>query len=62
VAHLGGFIGGVLLGCLASLRPSLAFTRGLNLGSGLVFAWLVVWPWWLGLIKQQSRNFFDFFR
>ena len=49
LAHLGGFIGGILLGGLASLRPNLAQEPSANLTSGLVFVWLVAWPWWLAL-------------
>jgi membrane associated rhomboid family serine protease len=50
LAHLGGFISGILLGSLASLVPKLVQKPGINLASGLAFALLVAWPWWLALL------------
>jgi membrane associated rhomboid family serine protease len=49
LAHLGGFLGGILLGTLASRRPNLAQSAGINLLAGLLFVGLVVYPWWLAL-------------
>lgn len=47
LAHLGGFLSGLFLGCLLSLVPSLAQRTTPHLLSGLLFALLVLWPWWL---------------
>jgi len=49
VAHLGGFATGLVLGALLSLVPGIARKPNANLISGLVFALLVIVPWWLAL-------------
>jgi len=49
MAHLGGFASGLLLGALLSLVPASAQKPTANLLSGLVFALLVIIPWWLAL-------------
>jgi rhomboid protease GluP len=49
VAHLGGFVCGLLLGALLSLIPGMAQKANANLLCGLVFALLVLVPWWLAL-------------
>jgi rhomboid protease GluP len=49
LAHAGGFATGLLLGGLLTLIPGLAQRAAVNFFSGLVFALLVVVPWWLGL-------------
>jgi membrane associated rhomboid family serine protease len=49
MAHLGGFVSGLLLGALCNLVPSLAQKPAANLLGGLVFALLVIVPWWLAL-------------
>jgi membrane associated rhomboid family serine protease len=49
VAHLGGFASGVLLGAVATQVPDLAQRVKTNLISGLIFALLVIVPWWLAL-------------
>jgi rhomboid protease GluP len=49
LAHCGGFAGGLLLGGLLSLVPDLRQKPLPNLLSGLLFALLVIWPWWLAL-------------
>ena len=46
LAHAGGFCSGVLIGGLLSLVPNLAHERKANLLCALLFAWLVVFPWW----------------
>ena len=48
-AHLGGFLAGVLLGTLATLRLNVAQRGGINLLAGLLFVGLVIYPWWLAL-------------
>jgi len=49
VAHLGGFIAGLLLGALLTVTPRLAHQRGVNLIAGILFTILVVLPWWRAL-------------
>ncbi len=49
LAHLGGFVSGVTLGIPLSLTPGIAGKSWVNLGSGLIFAVLVILPWWLAL-------------
>lgn len=47
LAHLGGFLAGLVVGIPLSLKPRLSQRAGLNLGCGAVFMVLVVLPWWL---------------
>lgn len=49
MAHLGGFVSGLVLGALLNLVPAIAQKPKANLLSGLVFALLVIVPWWLAL-------------
>jgi rhomboid protease GluP len=49
VAHLGGFVCGLLLGGMLSLIPAIAQKPRANLLSGLLFTLLVIIPWWLAL-------------
>ena len=49
VAHLGGFLCGLLLGLLLALAPPLAQRPRINLVAGVLFAALVILPWWLAL-------------
>jgi rhomboid protease GluP len=49
VAHLGGFVCGLLLGILLSLVPEIAHKSRANLLTGLLFAIMVIVPWWLAL-------------
>ena len=49
VAHLGGFITGLLLGSLLALAPRLVHRPRINLTAGLLFAALVILPWWRAL-------------
>ena len=49
MAHLGGFVCGLLLGALFNLLPAIAQKPVANLLGGLVFALLVIVPWWLAL-------------
>jgi rhomboid protease GluP len=51
VAHLGGFVTGLLLGLLLAPVPRLADSRRINLAAGLVFAVLVVLPWLRAVIR-----------
>ncbi len=54
MAHLGGFVTGLLLGALLSRVPSSATSPGANVLSGLLFALLVILPWWLALRGSGS--------
>jgi membrane associated rhomboid family serine protease len=56
VAHLGGFLGGLILGTFLTLIPQPAQRTGLNLACGLVFVLLVVWPWWLAFVQASQRG------
>jgi membrane associated rhomboid family serine protease len=49
VAHLGGFISGLLLGLLLALAPRRAHRPAINLAAAILFAALVVVPWWRAL-------------
>jgi membrane associated rhomboid family serine protease len=47
VAHLGGFISGLLLGIALISTPAITRTNWSNLICGFVFVVLVIVPWWL---------------
>jgi membrane associated rhomboid family serine protease len=47
VAHLGGFLSGLLFGAGLAVVPGLAQKAASNLLCGLIFGALVVLPWWL---------------
>jgi membrane associated rhomboid family serine protease len=49
VAHLGGFLTGLLFGALLVLFPKLSQSTAANLLSGLIFSALVILPWFLAL-------------
>ncbi len=49
VAHLGGFITGLLLGSLLALAPRLTHLPWVNFAAGTLFAILVILPWWHSL-------------
>jgi hypothetical protein len=49
LAHFGGFVSGLVVGGVLSLVPGLRQKPMPNLLSGLLFALLVIWPWWLAL-------------
>ena len=48
-AHFGGFVSGVVLGAIISLLPNPSKKAGWNFAAGLVFAALVIWPWYMAL-------------
>jgi rhomboid protease GluP len=54
MAHLGGFVCGVVMGALLSLVPEIAQKPKANASCGLLFTLLVVLPWWLALRKLAS--------
>jgi membrane associated rhomboid family serine protease len=45
VAHLGGFVAGLLLGAALTLVPRLAQRPMVNLAAGFVFTALVILTW-----------------
>jgi rhomboid protease GluP len=49
MAHLGGFVTGLLLGAALMRAPGFTQSAAANLLSGLFFALLVIIPWWLAL-------------
>ncbi len=53
VAHLGGFVGGLLLGTLLAFWPQLARNTAANLTAGAVFSALTVIAWWLAFTTHQ---------
>jgi membrane associated rhomboid family serine protease len=50
LAHLGGFIAGIIFGIVLRFVPRLAHNTPANLLAGLLFAILVILPWWLALV------------
>ena len=54
VAHFGGFITGVLLGLLLTLAPRLVHRPRINLAAGIIFAALVILPWWWAMARGSS--------
>jgi len=53
LAHLGGFVSGLVLGGLASLTLAHGQRRLPDLAAGLLFALWVIVPWWLALSRLQ---------
>ncbi len=53
VAHLGGFVVGLLLGALLTRIPATTRNWKLNLVLGLIFSLLVVLPWWLAISRAK---------
>jgi hypothetical protein len=49
VAHLGGFVSGLVLGGILLLRSRLAQNTAANIFAGVAFCLLVILPWWLAL-------------
>ncbi len=49
LAHLGGFLSGLILGTVGALIPNLPRRPALNLVCGFTFAVLVVVPWYFAL-------------
>jgi membrane associated rhomboid family serine protease len=49
LAHLGGFVSGLVLGLILNRGPAISGKALANLLSGFLFAGLVILPWWLAL-------------
>jgi len=49
LAHAGGFVSGLVIGAALTQVPRLKSNPMINLLCGLVFAALVIWPWWLAV-------------
>ena len=49
VVHLGGFVNGLLLGSLLAFTPRIIHRPLVNLIAGIMFAVLIILPWWWGL-------------
>jgi len=49
LAHFGGFVSGIALGCLLRMSPRLSKNSMANVFAGIAFGVLVILPWWLAL-------------
>jgi rhomboid protease GluP len=55
LAHLGGFAAGLVIGIPLARKPALREQPAVNLICGLIFALLVILPWWLALSRGAAR-------
>jgi membrane associated rhomboid family serine protease len=55
VAHLGGFVTGLILGALLATAPRFIHRPRVNLAAGILFAVLVILPWWWALRRIGSH-------
>lgn len=56
VAHLGGFISGLLLGSLLAVATRPAHRPRINLAAAILFAALLIQPWWWALTQSESAH------
>jgi len=49
LAHFGGFVTGIVLGCLLRMVPRVIQNMTANVFAGMMFLILVILPWWLAL-------------
>jgi rhomboid protease GluP len=49
LAHFGGFVTGIVLGCVLRMAPRLSQSTTANVCAGMAFLILVILPWWLAL-------------
>jgi membrane associated rhomboid family serine protease len=54
VAHLGGFLSGLLLGSLLAFAPRASHRPRMNFAAALLFAALVILPWWWALTRIST--------
>ena len=55
LAHLGGFISGIVLGYVLRMMPRLGRNTLANVCAGLAFCVLVILPWWLALRSPAGK-------
>jgi membrane associated rhomboid family serine protease len=53
VAHLGGFVSGLILGAVLSVIPKVTHEPVINLAAGFLFTALVICTWMLALANHQ---------
>lgn len=53
VAHLGGFVCGLLLGTLLAFCPQLIRSTSANLAAGAIFSVVTVIAWWLAFMTRS---------
>jgi membrane associated rhomboid family serine protease len=46
LAHLGGFLAGMVFGWMLAHCPNLTRSRRANIAAGLLAALIVIIPWW----------------
>jgi len=56
LAHLGGFLAGLALGIPLTLLPGLTRQPRINVVGGLIFALLVLLPWWLAVHRAAGAD------
>jgi len=49
LAHFGGFVTGIVLGCVLVIAPGICRSTAANALAGIAFCILVIVPWWLAL-------------
>jgi rhomboid protease GluP len=54
IAHLGGFVSGLLLGGILTLVPKLTRNAAVNILAGALFSVLVILPWWLAASHEAA--------
>ena len=55
LAHLGGFVSGMVLGGVLLLAPRVCRSTAANVVAGIVFCALVILPWWAALWHAGGR-------
>jgi membrane associated rhomboid family serine protease len=55
LAHLGGFVSGLVLGILLQFAPKLSRSTAANVFAGIAFCVLVILPWWLALRQIAAK-------
>jgi rhomboid protease GluP len=55
LAHLGGFVSGLVIGGLLLTMPRVSRNTAANVVAGIVFCALVILPWWLALNHSVGR-------